>query len=86
MATTLVKHKKLARASRIGASGKSRARGATKSGAKHPKSVVRSATEPTAKEIAEREAVARALFNPVSARAARAAFLKTDVCIVANEW
>lgn len=36
----------------------------------------RIATEPDAAEIAEREAVARAFFNPTSAHAARAAFLK----------
>jgi hypothetical protein len=36
----------------------------------------RIATEPQPHEIAEREAVAQALFNPASARAARAAFLK----------
>lgn len=32
-------------------------------------------TEPTAKDVAERVAVAQALFNPVAANAARAAFL-----------
>lgn len=36
----------------------------------------RIATEPDQAEIAEREAVARTFFNPTSARAARAAFLK----------
>jgi hypothetical protein len=40
------------------------------------KSARRAATPPTAKEIDSRKAVARTFFNPISAAAARAAFLK----------
>jgi hypothetical protein len=47
-----------------------------KPAATRPVGSKRAATEPQTHEIAEREAVARALFNPASARAARAAFLK----------
>src|SRR5579863_5033334 len=76
MAATLVT-KRQQKNRKVVSGGQPRSGAAKRNGkrAKEP-AARRIATEPTAGEIAEREAVAHALFNPRSARAARAAFMK----------
>ena len=78
MAGTILKHSKsVARRKLIaGANVKPGLVKPKKPSTARPATAKRVATEPSADEIAEREAVARAFFNPASARAAQAAFLK----------
>ena len=79
MAGTALKHNKPVKPRKAALRGQSRSKSAQakKSTAKQSsKPASPEATDPTATEIADREAVARSFFNPTSAHAARAAFLK----------